>query len=372
VFLPYIGGVDAYRATCDEVVAKDYLGFRLTGAAGEHCNDGVVRRLQPDVQGVLDLMAGLDLPPIESMSVAEARAFVETMNADRPPGPQVAEVVDGELPGAAGHLKYRSYRPVGDGPHPMVLYFHGGGWVLGSHDSDDPFCRDLCARSGAVVVSVDYRHAPEHRFPAAVDDAFAALKWIAHNEIELHGIPGQLVVAGWSAGGNLAAAVCQKARDAGGPVIVGQLLITPVTDSDLTRPSYQENGEGYVLTAGLMRWFWDHYADPADRDDPRAAPLRAKDLSNLPPAMIVTAEFDPLRDEGSAYAQALLAAGVPVRLLQARGHTHTSLTMVDVVLSGAPIRADMATALREFFKVAEMPAGARAPVPPLVRAVVPA
>jgi acetyl esterase/lipase len=303
------------------------------------------------------------------MSVGEARAFVDTMNAGRPPGPQVAEVVDGELPGAAGHLGYRLYRPEGEGPHPLIAYFHGGGWVLGGHDSDDPLCRDLCARTGAVVVSVDYRHAPEDRFPAALDDAFAALKWIAHNEIELYGIPGQLVVAGWSAGGNLAAAVCQLARDAGGPAIVGQLLLTPVTDSDLTRPSYVENAEGYVLTSGLMRWFWDHYADPADRDDPRAAPLRARDLSNLPPAMIVTAEFDPLRDEGVAYAQALLAAGVPVRLLQARGHTHTSLTMVDVVLSGAAVRAEMATALREFFKIAEVPGSARAAAAPAVRAV---
>ena len=157
-----------------------------------------------------------------------------------------------------------------------------------------------------------------------------------------------------------------------GPGIAGQLLLAPVTDSDTTRPSYQENGEGYILTSGLMQWFWDHYAEPADRDDPRASPLRAKDLSNLPPAMIVTAEFDPLRDEGVAYAQALLAAGVPVRLLQARGHTHTSLTMVDVVLSGAAVRAEMATALREFFRAAEAPGGGRPPVPPPVRAVAPA
>lgn len=371
VFLPYIGGVDVYRASCDEVVEKNYLGFRLTGPAGEQCNDGVVRRMQPDVQMVLDLVASLELPPIESMSVPDARAFVESMAAERPPGPDVAEIVDGELPGATGHLKYRLYRPHGEGPHPMIVYFHGGGWVLGSHDSDDPFCRDLCVRTGAVIVSVDYRHAPEARFPAAVDDAFAALKWIAHNEIELHGIPGQLVVAGWSAGGNLAAVVCQMARDAGGPDIVGQLLLTPVTDSDLTRPSYQQNAEGYVLTTPLMQWFWDHYADPADREDPRAAPLRAEDLSNLPPALIVTAEFDPLRDEGVAYAQALLAAGVPVRLLQARGHTHTSLTMVDVVLSGVGPRAEIAGALREFFKVPDVP-GAQRPAagPPPIRATV--
>jgi acetyl esterase/lipase len=233
-----------------------------------------------------------------------------------------------------------------------VVYFHGGGWVLGNLDSDDPLCRDLCARSGAVVVSVNYRHAPEARFPAAALDAFAAVQWAAANAIELGGIPGQLAVAGWSAGGNVAAVACQLARDAGGPEISGQLLLTPAVDSDLTRPSYEENGDGYILTLPLMRWFWDHYADPADRGDPRAAPLRGN-LAGLPPACIVAADFDPLRDEGVAYARALEAAGVPARLIRARGHTHTSVTMVDVVLSGAPVRAEMAAALREFFPPAE-------------------
>jgi acetyl esterase/lipase len=264
----------------------------------------------------------------------------------------VAEVHDGVLPGPAGDLRYRLYRPEGEGPHPMVVYFHGGGWVLGGHDSDDPFCRDLCVRSGAVIVSVDYRHAPEDRFPAAIDDGLAALHWINRNVIELGGIPGQLVVAGWSAGGNVAAVVCQLARDVGEPDIAGQLLLTPVTDSDMSRGSYVENGDGYVLTTPLMKWFWDHYADPGDRDDPKASPLRAKDLSNLPPAVVVTGEFDPLRDEGAAYAAALEAAGVPVHHIQARGHTHTSVTMVDVVLSGAAVRAEMADALRALFKAA--------------------
>ncbi len=240
------------------------------------------------------------------------------------------------------------YRPATPGPHPLVVYYHGGGWVLGSHETDDPFCRDLCARSGMVIVSVDYRHAPEARFPAAPDDAFAALQWIAAHASELGGVPGQLIVAGWSAGGNLAAVVSQKARDAGGPEIVGQLLITPVTDCDLDTGSYQENADGYVLTKPLMEWFWDHYADAADRNDPACSPLQAADLSGLPPAFIVTAEFDPLRDEGNAYAAALDAAGVPVTLLQARGHTHTSLSMVDVILSGAAIRAQIAAGLNDF------------------------
>jgi acetyl esterase/lipase len=344
VFLPYIGGVDAYRRACDEVAEQGFVGFRLDGPAGSRCNDGVIRRLQPDMAMVLDLVASLGLPPIETMSAPDARAFSEATAASRPPGPEVGEIADGVLPGPAGDLAYRLYRPPTQGPHPLIAYFHGGGWVLGSQDSDDPLCRDLCVRTGSVVVSVNYRHAPEDRFPAAADDAFAAATWIAANAAALGGIPGQLTVAGWSAGGNVAAITCQLARDAGGPAIASQLLLAPVTDCDLARPSYASNGEGFILTAGLMRWFWDHYADEADRANPKASPLRGT-LSGLPPAVVVTAEFDPLRDEGDAYAEALAAAGVPVRHIRARGHTHTSLTMVDVVISGAPVRAEIAGAL---------------------------
>lgn len=344
VFLPYIGGVDAYRRACQEVADKDLLGFRLDGPAGTRCNDGVIRRVQPDVAMVLDLVASLGLPPMETMSAADARAFSEAIAATMPPGPAVGEIADAVLPGPAGDLAYRIYRPPSAGPHPLIAYFHGGGWVLGSEQSDDPFCRDLCVRTGAAVISVNYRHAPEDRFPGAAEDAFAAVQWIAANAEKLGGIPGQLAVAGWSAGGNLAAVTCQLARDAGGPDITSQLLLTPVTDSDLNRPSYTENGEGYVLTAALMQWFWDHYADEADRANPMAAPLRGT-LAGLPPAVIVTAEFDPLRDEGQAYAEALAAAKVPVRQIKARGHVHTSLTMVDAVISGASVRAEMAQAL---------------------------
>ncbi|MCU1502837.1 MAG: monooxygenase [Ilumatobacteraceae bacterium] len=355
VFLPYIGGVDGYRAICDEVVARDHLGFELNGPNGSQLNDGIIRRLQPDVEAVLTLMAGLDLPPLELMSPAEAREFMAAGSAARPPGPDVGEIVDGVLPGAAGDLDYRLYRPASEGPHPIVAYFHGGGWVLGTHDSDDPFCRDLCVRSDSIIISVNYRHAPEDRFPAAADDGFAAVQWIAAHAQEFGGVPGQLAVAGWSAGGNVAAVVCQLARDADGPAITGQLLLTPVTDGDLTTGSYRDNAEGYVLTKVLMEWFWDHYADATDRTHPKASPLRTADLSGLPPAFVVTAEFDPLRDEGIAYANAMEAAGVPVQLLVARGHVHTSLTMVDVIISGAPVRAQMGEALKQFF-AASVPA----------------
>jgi cation diffusion facilitator CzcD-associated flavoprotein CzcO/acetyl esterase/lipase len=348
-FLPYIGGVDAYRKACDEVVSQGYLGFRMTGPSGVQCRDGVIRRMQPDVAMVLDLMAAMGLPPMDTLPAADARALLAAIEQARPPGPEVGEVCDGVIPGPAGDLPYRLYRPAGPpGPRPLVVYFHGGGWVLGNLDSDDPLCRDLCARSGAVVVSVNYRHAPEDRFPAAALDAFAAVQWADANASALGGIPGQLAVAGWSAGGNIAAVACQLARDAGGPHLSGQVLICPVVDSDLTRPSYQENGDGYILTTALMRWFWDYYADPSDRGDLRAAPLHGN-LAGLPPACIVTADFDPLRDEGVAYARALEAAGVPVRLARARGHTHTSVTMVGLVLSGAPVRAEIAESLTNYF-----------------------
>ena len=349
VFLPYVGGVDAYRKACVEVVDRGYLGFEMRGPGKVQRNDGLIRTLQPDVQFLLEFIGTMDLPAIESMSADEARVFSNAGAAVRPPGPDVGEIIDGTFPGAAGDLNYRLYRPATPGPHPIVAYFHGGGWVLGSHDSDDPFCRDLCVRSGAIILSADYRHAPEARFPAAPDDGFAAVQWIAANAEALGGIPGQLAVAGWSAGANVAAVVCQMARDLGGPAILGQMLLTPVTDSDLGTVSYVDNSEGNILTAALMGWFWDHYADPSDRTHPKASPLRAESLADLPPALVVTAEFDPLRDEGAAYANAMAAAGVAVRHIAARGHIHTSITAVDVILSGAPIRAEIANALRSFF-----------------------
>jgi cation diffusion facilitator CzcD-associated flavoprotein CzcO/acetyl esterase/lipase len=355
VFLPYCAGVDFYRASCDEVVACDYLGFTLTGPNGSQCNDGVVRRLQPDAEMVLMEMAAMDLPLMESMTAPEARAFYLQMLAERPPGPDVGEIVDGVFPGATGDLAYRLYRPPTPVPHPIVVYFHGGGWVVGDALSDDPLCRDLCLRSDAIIISADYRHAPEHPFPAAVDDALAAVQWVADNAEALGGRPGGLAVCGWSAGAGLTAVVCQLARDMGGPHIVGQVLLTPPTSGGTALASFTENADGYLLTTPLTQWFYDHYIDEANRSDPRFAPLRANDLAGLPPALVVTAEFDPLRDDGRAYAAALTAAGVPTEHIGARGHTHHSVTMVDVVISGAPIRAQMADALRRFFAAVRTP-----------------
>lgn len=348
MLLPYIAGVDRYRAVCNEVVESDYLGFHLKGLGVEQCNDGVVRRLQMDVTIMLETMASMGLPPLESLSPTDARAFWDAGSSMMPPGPDVGEVVNGVFQGPDGELAYQLLRPPTKGPHPTVLYFHGGGWLLGSETSDAPLCRDLCVRADAIVVSVNYRHAPEYPFPAAVDDACAALRWVASNIAEFGGIEGRLVVAGYSAGANLAAVVCQDARNRGDVSIDGQLLICPVVDFNFNRVSYVENAEGYLLTKSVMQWFSDRYVVPEMRADPRAAPLRGH-LEDLPSALIVTAQFDPLHDGGVAYAHALEAAGVPVRHIEGRGQTHTSLAMVDAIISSVPVRADIASWLRDLF-----------------------
>ena len=346
--MPYTGGVGPYRSICDEVVGRGMLGFKLSGpGVTAQCNDGEVVRLQPDVRLVLNMLGGMNLPPIETMGAQGARDFLAEFNKGRPAGRPVGEVGTGVLQGADGPLPYKLYRPATPGPHPIVVYFHGGGWVLGDELSDDPFCRDLCRRTGMIIVSVGYRHAPEHRFPAAAEDGYAATRWIAAHTAELGGRAAPVLVAGWSAGGNIAAVTCQLARDRGGPEIAGQLLICPVTDSTYDRPSYIENAIGYFLTRGLMFWFWDLYCSPADRTDPRAAPLRGK-LEGLPPAFIATAEFDPLRDEGNAYGDALAKAGVKVEQLKGSGHFHSSFVMVDVIITGVGGRVKMAKALRRF------------------------
>src|ERR1700693_1670657 len=240
--MPYTGGVGPYRSICNEVVSHNMLGFRLTGPNGaEQCNDGQIVRLQPDVRLVLNMLADMKLPPLEWFGAQGARGFLAVYNAARPAGRPVGDVVDGTLTVTGGSLPYRLYRPATPGPHPIVVYFHGGGWVLGDEQSDDPFCRDMCRRTGMIFVSVGYRHAPEHRFPAAAEDGYAAARWIAEHAGELGGQGGPVLVAGWSAGGNVAAVTCQLARDRGGPQISGQLLVCPVTDCTFDRPSSNAN-----------------------------------------------------------------------------------------------------------------------------------
>jgi acetyl esterase len=211
---------------------------------------------------------------------------------------------------------------------PVLVYLHGGGWVIGTLDSYDATCRELAQGAGCVVVSVDYRLAPEHRYPAAPEDCYAAVQWVAANAASLGADAKRLAVGGDSAGGNLSAVVSQMARDRGGPAIRFQLLIYPVTDADFTRRSYVDNAEGYLLTTASMRWFWDHYVpEQAKRAEPYASPLRAADLSGLPPAWVCTAEFDPLRDEGEAYAKRLQQAGVSTTLTRFDGLIHGFVSM---------------------------------------------
>ncbi len=274
--------------------------------------------LDPAVQGMLSLLASMDRPPLSAGTPEQARAGFRTLTVDlRDPAAvvPVASVEERVLPLGGRDVAVRLYRPQGDGPHPTVVFFHGGGFVIGDLDTHDNQCRWICRESEVVVLSVDYRLAPEAPFPAAVDDCLAATLWAFDHVAELGGDAARVVVGGDSAGGNLAAVVAQQLRDAGGPVPAAQLLLYPATDfvddGGQTHASRVANAEGYFLTADDMGWFGDNYAGGADRADPRMSPARGR-LEGLPPAVVVTAEFDPLRDEGEAYARDLRAAGVEV------------------------------------------------------------
>lgn len=270
--------------------------------------------------------------PLNELPVPEARqATVMRIRKSRTAAP-VAGIVNRAIPGPAGDIPIRIYTPEGVGPFPLLVYFHGGGFVVGSIDGSHDLCRTLCWGAGCTVVSVDYRLAPEHKFPAAPDDCLAATRWAADHAAEFNADPARLAVAGDSAGGNLAAVTALRIRDEGGPPLCGQLLLYPVADYHTPpTPSYLANADGYLLTREMMVWFWGHYLSHAgEADDPRAAPLRAPDLAGLPPALVITAEFDPLRDEGERYAERLQAAGVPTVLLRYDGMVHGFLLFADL------------------------------------------
>ncbi len=304
------------------------------------------------LQPLLELLASSGAPPITSLDPVSARALMANLRA----GARVDEgpvIADRTVSGPAGDVPVRTYTPPeGDGPFPLFVWFHGGGWVLGDLEDADPICRSLCLGAGCVVVSVDYRLAPEHPFPAGLDDCWAALAWAVQHAAELGVDAGRVAVGGDSAGGNLAAVVALLARDEGGPELCFQLLVYPVTDFDPTTPSMVENAEGYLLTAEMMRWFYDHYTDPAERDDPRAAPLKAADLAGLPPALVLTAEFDPLRDEGEAYGRRLAAAGVPTTISRYDGLIHGFLSMTAFSERAAEAEVEAARALAAAFGTA--------------------
>ena len=253
-----------------------------------------------------------------------------------------------ELPGAAGPIRARLYTPPGaQDPAPLLVYFHGGGWVIGDLDTHDDPCRFLAANTGAKLLSVDYRLAPEHPFPAAAEDAFAAYEWAAANGERLGVDAGRIAVGGDSAGGNLAAATCLTARESGAPSPAMQLLIYPVTETAGTAPSRRTFADGFLLTRADMDWFEDRYLPPGvDREDPRVALLNAPDLSNLPPAYIAVAGFDPLRDEGIAYAERLREAGVQVALRHHPGLVHTFANLTAICPSAREAMLEAAGALR--------------------------
>jgi acetyl esterase len=272
------------------------------------------------------------------------------------PPERVASVEDRTLLGPGGGLPVRIYVPFGMGPFPVLVYFHGGGWVVGDLESSDGLCRILANTSGFIVVSVDYRLAPEHPFPAAADDAYYATRWVSINASSFAGDPSRIAICGDSAGGNLAAVVAQIARDCGKPAIQFQLLIYPVIDAACDTPSYSENAEGYFLTRDAMRWFWNHYVrSDADRNHPYASPLRAKSLAGLPSALVITAEFDPLRDEGERYAEGMRAAGTPVQLTRYDGMIHGFFAMGGMIDQGKIAIVKSAKALRTAFKLQSTP-----------------
>lgn len=253
-----------------------------------------------------------DQPAFNEIGVEDARAITaDVFSAED--SIAVGEVIDRTIDGPGGDLPLRVYLPEGDRPHPVTLFFHGGGWISGGLDSHDQFCRALTTTAGVAVVAVDYRLAPEHTFPAPVEDAYAATEWVSENAASFGGDPDRLAVTGDSSGGNLAAVVAQMARDREGPAIDHQTLLYPAVSYDREWPSVEENGEGYFITAEDLEWFADHYFDhEIDRMNVYASPILAPDLSDLPSATVVTAGFDPIRDEGVAYAERLADAGVDV------------------------------------------------------------
>ncbi|MSO91542.1 MAG: alpha/beta hydrolase [Acetobacteraceae bacterium] len=287
--------------------------------------------VDPQIQKILDLVA--TLPPMHTLSVTEARERMEKRPAEGLRIAPVAHVADRLIVRPGGSLPLRIYTPIGTGPFPIITFFHGSGFVVCSLDTHDAICRNLCGGSDAVVVSVDYRLAPEHKFPAAPDDCLFATRWIAEHAAELGGDAARIVVAGDSAGGNLAAVTALRIRDEGGPKLAGQLLIYPVTDYHAPgTPSYAENAEGYGLSRAGMAWFWHHYlADPKDAMHPHASPLRAENLAGLPPTLVYSAEYDVLRDEAEMYAHKLRQAGVAVREQRWEGVNHGFFFWVGIV-----------------------------------------
>ena len=289
-----------------------------------------------EVQAILDFIAAAGEVPREQLTPTELRESYSLMSATGTKA-EMASVADRAAPGPAGDIPVRVYVPTSEpGPRPVLVYFHGGGWVIGDIETHDCTARAVAEASGATVVSVDYRLAPENPFPAALEDCVAAVRWVADNAGELDIDPARLAVGGDSAGGNLAAVVAHELRSGDGPEACFQLLVYPVTDGTMAHPSVEENAEGYFLTKDTMDWFWEQYVGDGDRTGARVSPMHLPDeaLAGLPPALVITAEYDPLRDEGEAYAARLAAAGVEVTSRRFDGMIHGFFSMRDLVPEG--------------------------------------
>ncbi len=298
---------------------------------------------------VLELVRLSNAPTTDSLSPSEAReGFLRARFVFNPPSPEITDVRDLSAPGPHGPIPLRLYCDGTDAaPRAGLIYFHGGGWVIGDLDTHDVVCRQIAQLSGAVVISVDYRMAPEHKFPAAVDDAIAATAWICAQATSLRIDPQRVAVGGDSAGGNLATVVAIAARDQVGPKLAGQILIYPSADMTAETESHRQFREGYMLTHAVMQYFRGHYLNSdADREDWRASPNKIADLAGLPCALVITAGFDPLRDEGEAYAMRMVASGVPVTIRRFTGQIHGFLTMGRMVAQADAAIADVAAFLR--------------------------
>jgi len=303
--------------------------------------------LDPEAEILILAASRIPSTPLEQLSPQQARDDMLRQTAALGRGEAMHKVDDVLAPGPGGEIPIRIYTPAGQAPFGCLVYFHGGGFVIGSIETHDALCRMIANAAGVVVASVDYRLAPEYKYPAAVDDAYAATCWIAE-QAQRFGIDRRrLAVGGDSAGGNLAAVATMIARDRGGPSLAFQLLLYPVADAYLDTTSYGQFAEGYLLTRSAMAWFWEHYlSEPSQREQAQASPLRAKDFSHLPPALVITAECDPLCDEGEAYARRLEAAGVPVTLTRYHGMIHGFVRRAKLLTQGRKAVEQIAHALR--------------------------
>ena len=309
--------------------------------------------LDPQVEGWLKEVAAAGLPPLQELPVPDFRGLYSQVVKDCGLEPQpVVSIDERTIPGPAGDIPIRVYTPEGSPQFPVLVYFHGGGWVLGDLDVVHGPATVIANLAHAVVVSVDYRLAPEHPFPAALDDADAAVRWVAANASLLNVDPERIAVGGDSAGANLAAVVCMLARDRGGPTIIHQLLFYPVADCNRDTASYRDNGDGYFLTADVMEHFQRLYlGDGGDPTDWRVSPLRATDLAGLPPAHVITAEFDPLRDEGEAFAARLVEAGGTATVARYDGQIHAfAANLGGVMAEGRRAVEDAGRHLRTVFR----------------------